>query len=92
MEKSAEESLRQTIKSIQRGQRPGTKPAQTSVSDVLAELFMHPALRNGQLIQHLSLNLGKVTDFELFFAENPGLAEPFFNSVNAMSEKIGDKL
>ena len=36
--------------------------------------------------------MGRVADFNLFFAENPGLADLFFNSVNAMSEKIGDKL
>ena len=60
---------------------------------MIAELFTHPALRNGQLIQHMCLNLS-VSQLESFVspAECPGLADVLFNSSNIMSDCMGSKI
>ena len=56
-----------------------------SVDTVLAGLFMHPALQSGQLIHRLCLNMN-VASLKRFFAENPSLADIFFNTWSLVAD------
>ena len=50
-------ALKHTIQMIKRGKQWQMPESSNSIDTVLAGLFMHPALRSGQLIHRLCLNM-----------------------------------
>lgn len=81
----ARSCLKHTYKSLLHGQAKHEGVSRKNCSDdVLAHIFMHPALKSGQLIHYLCLN-SSVSQLEEFTSRHPSLAEIFFNTASMMA-------